>query len=79
MTHLLAEAFREVEKLPEEAQNQLAEQLLHDITNEPAWQERLSNPEPYIEALERLAAQALAESDARLTKVIVDENELVAA
>lgn len=58
MTELLAKAFEEASKLPDEAQNQLAAQLLRDLEAEARWDRALaSSPE----ALEKLAAEALEE------------------
>lgn len=65
MTELLAKAFEEASKLPDEAQNQLAAQLLRDLEAEARWDRTLaSSPE----ALEKLAAEALEEFRAGRTE-----------
>jgi hypothetical protein len=37
MTHLLTEAFRKAQNLPEHLQDELAEQLIEDIESELKW------------------------------------------
>ena len=58
MTRLLTKAFKEAGRLPAEAQNQLAAQLLEDLASEAKWDETLaSSPD----VLEKLADEALEE------------------
>ena len=58
MTELFAKAFEEASKLPDEARDQLAAQLLRDLEAEAPWGRTLaSSPE----ALEKLAAEAVEE------------------
>ncbi len=58
MTKLLQEAFEQAAKLPEEAQDQLAGQLLQELADEARWDEAFATSP---DTLERLAADALAE------------------
>lgn len=58
MTKLLQKAFEEAAKLPDEAQDQLAAQLLQDLADEAHWDEAFAASS---DALERLAAEARAE------------------
>lgn len=39
MTQLLEEAFREAQKLPDDAQNALAQRILDEIRDEECWNE----------------------------------------
>lgn len=66
MTHLLAEAFKKAQDLPDYLQNELAEQLIEDVENEIKWQQELSQPQSI--KLEELAIQALRDSLAGKTK-----------
>lgn len=68
MTHLLTEAFRKAQDLPDYLQNELAEQLIEDIENEIQWQQTLSHPQG--SKLEELASQALHNSEEGKTKVM---------
>jgi len=43
MTKLLQKAFQEAQKLSENLQDEIAQQLLADIENELKWQETLAN------------------------------------
>ncbi|NEO84226.1 MAG: hypothetical protein F6J87_08230 [Spirulina sp. SIO3F2] len=68
MPHLLTQAFQKVQTLPEPLQDELAQQLIEDIEQELRWQQTLNQPQPSI--LEKLARQALQESDEKHTKVM---------
>jgi hypothetical protein len=63
MTTLFAHAIHEAEKLPESAQNELAQQILEDITSELHWQKTLAQPDSRISILEAMAEAALQESE----------------
>ena len=63
MTALLEQAFKEAQKLPNELQNEIAQQLLEDIDNELKWQETLSNPDIDIDVIEAMAQVALREDE----------------
>ena len=63
MTALLEQAFKEAQKLPNELQNEIAQQLLEDIDNELKWQETLSNPDVNIDVIEAMAQVALREDE----------------
>ncbi len=65
MTTLLAKAMSRIEKLPQEIQDEIAEQLLEDLENEVAWQKTLAKPQP---KLRKLAEQAIRASDEGKTK-----------
>lgn len=67
MTTLLTQAMQEAEKLSDTAQNELAQQIFDDITNELRWQQTLSKPDSRLSVLEAMADAALRESDARKT------------
>ena len=58
MTELLEKAFAEASKLPQEAQDMLAEMLLVDLAAEEKWDETFANSQ---DKLARLADDALAE------------------
>jgi hypothetical protein len=65
MTPLLAKAFEEVSRLPEDLQDEIAERLLKDVEGESRWDETLgSSPE----TLEKLANKALEDFRAGRTK-----------
>jgi hypothetical protein len=49
MTASLARAFEEASRLPEPAQEQLAEQLLEDLEGEARWDETLGNSQNLLE------------------------------
>lgn len=51
MTDLLTKAFKEAQKLPEESQDALAEQLLKDIEEEIRWDESLAKSPDVLAAL----------------------------
>ena len=61
MTELLKQAFTEAQKLSDDLQDELAQQLLEDIENELKWQESLSNSEDDLGILEEMAQRALIE------------------
>ena len=65
MTPLLAKAFEEVSRLPEDLQDEIAERLLEDVEGESRWDETLaSSPQ----TLEKLANKALGDFRAGRTK-----------
>ncbi len=61
MTKLLEKAFKEAQKLSNDLQDELAQQLLEDIQNELKWQDSLSNPDLAIDVLREMAQSALIE------------------
>ena len=63
MTALLEQVFKEAQKLPNELQNEIAQQLLEDIHNELKWQKTLSNPDINIDVIEKMAQLALREDE----------------
>ena len=67
MTTLLSKAMKRLEALPQSLQDEIAEQLLQDITSELTWQKTLAMPQP---KLEKLADKALRESREGKTKKI---------
>ncbi|MEY3869463.1 MAG: hypothetical protein ACRCT1_00260 [Microcoleaceae cyanobacterium] len=68
MTNLLIEAFQKSQSLPDYLQDELAQQLIEDIENELQWQQELSQHQSPL--LERLALQALNDSQQGKTKVM---------
>lgn len=68
MTNLLTEAFQKSQSLPDYLQDELAQQLIEDIENELQWQQELSQHQSPL--LERLALQALNDSQQGKTKVM---------
>ncbi|MDJ0592963.1 MAG: hypothetical protein QNJ72_23720 [Pleurocapsa sp. MO_226.B13] len=61
MTELLEQAFKKAQKLSNDLQDKLAQQLLEDIENELKWQESLSDPDVDLYVLEEMAQRALIE------------------
>ena len=61
MTELLEQAFKKAQKLSNDLQDELAQQLLEDIENELKWQESLSSSDNDIAILEEMAQMALIE------------------
>jgi hypothetical protein len=61
MTELLEQAFKKAQKLSNDLQDELAQQLLEDIENELKWQESLSNSDVNLDVLEEMAQMALIE------------------
>ena len=61
MTQLLQKAFSEAQKLSEELQDELAQQLLADIENELKWQETLADPDTNFDIIRQMAQEALEE------------------
>lgn len=61
MTELLEQAFKKAQKLSNDLQDELAQQLLEDIENELKWQESLSDPDVDLDVLEEMAQRALIE------------------
>ena len=64
MTELLIKAFEKASKLPPEAQDDIARQILEDLVAESKWDETLAGSQ---DQLEKLAEQALAEFKAGRT------------
>lgn len=58
MTTLLERAFAEANKLPDDAQDRLAVELLRDLADEAKWEQAFAGS-PAV--LERLASEAMAE------------------
>ena len=65
MTRLLERAFAEVSKLPEEAQDRVAAQLLDELADEAKWDAAFAAS---ADKLEKLAAEALEEYRAGRTE-----------
>ena len=61
MTKLLEKAFQEAQKLTDNLQNEIAQQLLTDIENELKWQETLADPDINLNVLSKMAQAALIE------------------
>ena len=61
MTILLKQAFEKASQLPDDLQDQLAQEVLEDIAGELQWDTTLAQSE---DLLEQLAAQALREFEA---------------
>ncbi|MDE3089162.1 MAG: hypothetical protein KGJ80_07235 [Chloroflexota bacterium] len=59
MTTLLLKAIKRIESLPQNIQDEIAEQLLEDVENELRWQKTLAKPQT---KLSNLAEKALRES-----------------
>ena len=66
MTILLKQAFEKALQLPDDLQDQLAQEVLEDIAGELQWDTTLAQSE---DLLEQLAAQALREFEAEDTPV----------
>lgn len=65
MTKLLKKAVAEVEKLPEEAQDRIAAQLLQELADDARWSSQCAASS---NQLERLAAEALEDYRAGRTE-----------
>ena len=65
MTMLLKQAFEKASQLPDDLQDQLAQEVLEDIAGELQWDTTLAQSEAL---LEQLAAQALREFEAGRTR-----------
>jgi hypothetical protein len=61
MTELLEQPFKKAQKLSNDLQDELAQQLLEDIENELKWQKSLSNSDLDLSVLEEMARKALIE------------------
>jgi hypothetical protein len=61
MTKLLQKAFQEAQKLSNNLQDQIAQQLLADIENELKWQETLTNFNINLDIIRQMAQAALIE------------------
>ncbi|HWE93559.1 MAG TPA: hypothetical protein VG269_06245 [Tepidisphaeraceae bacterium] len=71
MTASLAKAFVKASRLPEAAQEQLAEQVLNDIRGELKWDQALADSQ---DLLEQLASKARsAKQQGKTTKKGIDE------
>jgi hypothetical protein len=68
MSTLLEYAFKEAQKLPDDLQDELAQQLLNDIENELKWQATLANNDIDMGGFEALAQAALAADEAGETE-----------
>ena len=53
--------FKEAQKLSDNLQNEIAQQLLTDIENELKWQETLADPDINLNVLSKMAQAALIE------------------
>ena len=65
MTTLLQQAFEKASQLPADLQDQLAQDLLEDITGELQWDTTLAH---YEDLLEKLAEKVLQEFEAGRTR-----------
>ena len=65
MTQLLSKAFEQVSKLPQDMQNEIAEQLLEDIIDELKWNDTFAKSH---KELAKLADRALEEFRAGRTR-----------
>ena len=65
MTLLLKQAFEKASQLPDDLQDQLAQEVLEDIAGELQWDTTLAQSE---DLLEQLVAQALREFEAGRTR-----------
>jgi hypothetical protein len=65
MTKALENAFRAASKLPESAQDALAAAILEEVSAEEHWDRALAKD---VDALERLADEALADEAAGRTE-----------
>lgn len=71
MTELLAKAFAEVSKLPQELQDEVAQRILADLAGEMKWDDTLARSQ---NLLERLADEALDDlRSGRTRQVGIDE------
>ena len=61
MTKLLEKAFQEAQKLSDNLQNEIAQQLLIDIENELKWQATLADTDINLDVLSKMAQAALIE------------------
>jgi hypothetical protein len=68
MTKLLEKAFEEAQKLSENLQDEIANQLLEDIQNELNWQKTLANPDIDLGIFLQMAQAALNEDEAGETE-----------
>jgi len=68
MSTLLEYAFKEAQKLPDDLQDELAQQLLNDIENELQWQATLANNDFDMGGFEAMAQAALAADEAGETE-----------
>lgn len=71
MTDLLKKAFDEASRLPADEQDRFGAWMLEELRSEERWDELfVRSPE----LLEKLAAEAIAEDDAGLTKPLDPDN-----
>jgi len=73
MSTLLEKAIREVQKLPEEEQNELASVILEEIRYEKLWNESFKKSQ---EKLSQLANEALEEFKTGKTQPLADCGEI---
>ena len=71
MTTSLKKAFAKASSLPEEVQEQLAEQMLEDIEGELKWDQTLADSQGLLEDLARKARRA--QQEGKTTKKGFDE------
>lgn len=67
MTKLLEEAVKEISKLPEKEQNEIAQLILDELNDEKSWDESFSKSQDF---LSKLADEALEEFNKGKTKDI---------
>ena len=65
MTELLSQAFQKASELPDSVQDELARQLLDEMTGESRWDETLAESQ---EKVDQLAEKAIGEYKAGATK-----------
>ena len=65
MTKLLAKAFQTASKLPENLQDELAQQLIDELASEARWEQTLAESTSKLDAM---AEKALGEHRAGRTK-----------
>jgi hypothetical protein len=71
MTELLKKAFEKASQLPAEEQDRFGAWMLEELSSEERWDELFARSP---ELLEKLAAEAIAEDDAGLTKPLDPDN-----
>jgi hypothetical protein len=57
MTHLLSKAFEKAAKLPDDLQDQIAEELLEELEGESRWDGTLANSQDQRERMAEKAAR----------------------
>lgn len=71
MTNLLQQAFEKAAQLPPDEQDAFATWLIFELESERRWQELFDRSS---EVLEKLAAEAMAEHEAGLTRPLDPDN-----